>query len=125
MKMRWTLLSLALALQGCAAFEGVLSTQNSGYGAGALWNDAPSSRPSRRASPAPLITPEVELGMDMDEVLRTWGEPVSTAHAGDQNQGNAMWIYPSTGNEMTHGSGARRILYFEGGQVAGWETTPY
>jgi hypothetical protein len=63
--------------------------------------------------------------MEMDEVLKTWGEPISSSHAGDQTQGNAMWVYPSTGNELTHGSGGRRILYFEGGQLAGWETTPY
>jgi hypothetical protein len=68
-------------------------------------------------------TPEsrsgIAMGMSRSEVRRIWGSPVEVETAGQPSDGNFRWIYPlSTFRSI----GDTRIVTFENGEVAGWET---
>jgi len=58
------------------------------------------------------------LGMNMDEVRAAWGEPREVEMAGDPRQGNHRWLY-FNGLSLL----GRKIVYFENGRVAGWDTS--
>jgi hypothetical protein len=64
---------------------------------------------------------ELVLGMNMQDVLSVWGEPRNIESAGDPSLGNQRWIY-SEGLSHPNSLSAARVIYFENGQVAGWET---
>lgn len=63
----------------------------------------------------------IALGMGMAEVVQVWGEPSDVETAGDTRNGNQRWTYFS-GITSRWGLGARRVVYFESGQVSGWKT---
>ncbi|MCC7442087.1 MAG: hypothetical protein IT285_10655 [Bdellovibrionales bacterium] len=67
-------------------------------------------------------SPDVELGMPMEDVKGAWGEPRRVQMAGNPEYGNQRWIY-ELGGTSTGAQRAARIVYFEEGQVVGWETT--
>ena len=62
----------------------------------------------------------IGYGMDMGEVSSIWGEPGSVDSAGDPREGNQRWTYYS-GLSSRYGLGSKRVVYFEGGKVAGWK----
>jgi hypothetical protein len=64
---------------------------------------------------------DIALGMSRGNVAQIWGEPRFVERAGDPMSGNERWIY---GQSMGTGFGNERTVYFEGGSVVGWETTP-
>lgn len=92
--------------------------------------------PSSERAPAPRISesesqnpfqnegepddrPGIELGMNRSEVRRLWGTPAEVEFAGHPSEGNFRWIYPlSTHRDLADS----RIVTFESGRVAGWET---
>ena len=78
---------------------------------------------SRRSEPEDSLqrNEHIALGMGMGEVTGIWGEPNDVETAGDARQGNQRWTYFS-GVSSRWGLGARRVVYFESGQVAGWKT---
>lgn len=92
----------AIFLYGCASFPWQSNRFN-----------------ERRYSPSD----EIYVGMPMSEVLSAWGDPSNVQNAGAATQGNQRWTYSPSVNGLT----ANRILYFEEGRVAGWETqeTPF
>jgi hypothetical protein len=53
------------------------------------------------------------LGMSKDNVLNNFGKPMRVEVAGNPSQENERWAY-------TH-NGATKYIYFEAGQVQGWE----
>jgi hypothetical protein len=63
--------------------------------------------------------PGIQMGMNRSEVRKLWGTPADVEVAGDANAGNFRWIYPlSTHRDLADS----RIVTFESGRVAGWET---
>ncbi|MES2962885.1 MAG: hypothetical protein V4760_03275 [Bdellovibrionota bacterium] len=64
---------------------------------------------------------DITLGMSKEAVKSSWGEPEAVEVAGDPIYGNERWHYseqlPSTEGYLTE----NRLVYFEGGRVAGWE----
>lgn len=56
----------------------------------------------------------ISLGMKKNDISSSWGQPMFKEFAGDPSEQNERWIY-------SHGS-TKRMIYFENGEVAGWET---
>ena len=63
---------------------------------------------------------DVTLGMTQADVLALWGQPRAAQSAGRSENGNVRWIY--TQGPAQWDTGDSRVLYFENGQVVGWET---
>lgn len=74
----------------------------------------------QRERPAPSFN-RLTLGMTMPRVLELWGKPTDVKAAGDSNDGNERWVY-SEGVAGLYGLGSNRVVYFEQGRVAGWES---
>lgn len=55
----------------------------------------------------------------MSEVAKTWGEPARVQSAGQPELGNQRWVYPESSAYIKPKA---RVIYFERGRVAGWET---
>ncbi len=71
--------------------------------------------------PAPLPT-ALYIGMNMREVEDAWGEPTEVYKAGiDRNSPNQKWVYRF--GPAGQGLGGDRVVYFENGQVVGWESS--
>jgi hypothetical protein len=68
-----------------------------------------------------LETGEIVVGMKMDDVVTVWGRPRDIEVAGDPRFGNQKWIYHE-GVSSRWGLRPLRVIYFEEGRVAGWET---
>lgn len=64
---------------------------------------------------------DVVLGMNMQQVMSSWGRPSEVEIAGDTESGNQKWTY-SGGLMGRLKINPSRIVYFERGRVAGWET---
>lgn len=64
---------------------------------------------------------DIIRGMTRDDVVEIWGTPRKIEPAGDEASGNERWIY-SEGLSSRWSLSNTRILYFEQGQLAGWET---
>ena len=67
------------------------------------------------------IERDVALGMTMNDVAHAWGTPGAVNTAGEPMMGNQQWIY-FQGLSSRYGNGSKRVVYFEQGRVAGWET---
>lgn len=68
-----------------------------------------------------IETRDVTLGMKPNQVRSAWGTPMDVQVAGHPDSGNQRWIY-SEGLSLRYGTQPIRIVYFEDGKVAGWET---
>lgn len=87
-----------------------------GYGSGcALWG---SKDPNEIDTLAP---DDIVLGMNMNDVMRAWGEPSNVYQAGGRDQGHQKWIYQDSSLQHIDPNSAR-VIYFENGQVIGWES---
>ena len=71
----------------------------------------------RRAMKAGVLT----LGMNEEEVTHIWGEPRSVETSGAPQFENQKWVYFEGLTEQLS-LGGRKVVYFEGGMVSGWET---
>lgn len=63
----------------------------------------------------------LKLGMSMDDVRSLWGEPRAIDTAGARGMGFERWTY-FTGLSSRWALSSARVVYFENGHVAGWET---
>jgi hypothetical protein len=66
---------------------------------------------------------DIAKGMSREAVRQSWGEPDNIEVSGSQLYGNERWNYSklvSTDSGYKHET---RIIYFESGRVAGWEST--
>jgi|GEM_PF-3404090 len=61
----------------------------------------------------------IRMGMNLKEVRRAWGTPADVEFAGNPSDGNFRWTYPSS---TFRDLASSRVVTFEGGRVAGWET---
>jgi hypothetical protein len=64
---------------------------------------------------------DVILGMRQEDVLYVWGHPGEVAVAGNRSDGNEKWVYYE-GLSRRAGLGQARVIYFEQGEVVGWES---
>jgi SNF2 family DNA or RNA helicase len=55
----------------------------------------------------------LSLGMSKTQVLQSWGEPARVDIAGNPSNENERWLYSM--------NGASKYIYFEAGEVQGWE----
>lgn len=66
---------------------------------------------------------DVVLGMHTDEVANSWGEPVKVDRSGPDEYGRERWVYVDGLSAPGFRSLAeKRVIYFERGEVVGWET---
>lgn len=56
---------------------------------------------------------DIILGMKKNAVLESWGKPLRVDIAGNPRNENERWLY--------HSNGASKYIYFEAGEVQGWE----
>lgn len=56
---------------------------------------------------------DILLGMKKNDVLESWGKPLRVEIAGNPRNENERWLYKM--------NGASKYIYFESGQVEGWE----
>ena len=68
-----------------------------------------------------LASRDITLGMDRSQVQQAWGSPRDVSYAGDPRSGNERWMY-TLSVSSSWGLGPRKVVYFEGGKVVGWET---
>ena len=99
---------LLLALTGCATFRG--------------FGPEPEKRPTAAPVAVEIDRNSLRVGMEMNEVTNTWGEPWEVQVAGDPSRGNQKWSYFS-GIQSRWDSAPIRVVYFEAGQVVGWDTS--
>ncbi len=92
-----------------------------------IQQDEDEGTDSDLSSTANLIEPEAEsegrrslqMGMSRKEVRSLYGTPAEVEVAGNPQDGNFRWIFPlSTFRKL----GNTKIVTFEEGRVAGWET---
>ncbi len=68
-----------------------------------------------------METHDLTLGMRREEVVSAWGQPHEVESAGGFESGNERWLY-GEGLSAHYGTRPVRLVYFEAGRVAGWET---
>ncbi len=68
-----------------------------------------------------MQTGDIVLGMTMSEVRNVWGYPVDVDVAGRPGEGSERWTY-FMGLSVPWALGRARVLFFENGQLVGWET---
>lgn len=56
---------------------------------------------------------DILMGMTKNDVMESWGKPVRVEIAGNPRNENERWLYNL--------NGASKYIYFEAGQVGGWE----
>jgi hypothetical protein len=67
---------------------------------------------------------QITLGMGMNQVRSLWGAPSDIETAGDPSQGNQRWTYHN-GLSSRYGMSGTKVVYFENGQVAGWQSSRF
>lgn len=65
---------------------------------------------------------DIALGMPRQAVRESWGDPDLVEVAGRSQFGNERWHYNKDISSSDGFNRERRIIYFESGLVAGWET---
>lgn len=65
---------------------------------------------------------DIAIGMPMDFVLKSWGEPLQKEVSGNPIFKNEKWKYSRSIPSPAGYKQERRTVYFEGGRVVGWET---
>jgi hypothetical protein len=56
---------------------------------------------------------DILLGMNKQDVVESWGKPIRVEVAGNPQNENERWLYKM--------NGASKFIYFEAGEVQGWE----
>lgn len=68
---------------------------------------------------------EITVGMKKSQVLSLWGHPTHVETAGHPDEENERWIYEQSifrSLSSTQSQPRARVIYFENGRIAGWET---
>lgn len=65
---------------------------------------------------------DIALGMPMEYVLKSWGEPSSREVSGNPSFRNEKWKYIRNISSSDGFRQEKRYVYFEQGKVVGWET---
>jgi outer membrane protein assembly factor BamE (lipoprotein component of BamABCDE complex) len=64
----------------------------------------------------------ISLGMQMKKVKLNLGTPMTVEIAGNPKYGNERWIYEKEIPTMNGYYKEKKVIYFEGGSVVGWES---
>ena len=64
---------------------------------------------------------DIAIGMPMEFVKKSWGDPASMEVAGNPIYKNEKWKYIRQLSTTDGFNQEKRIVYFEGGRVVGWE----
>tara|TARA_B100000749_G_scaffold28537_1_gene20061 strand:+ start:55647 stop:56303 length:657 start_codon:yes stop_codon:yes gene_type:complete len=70
---------------------------------------------------AAIESNDVVLGMTMNAVKESWGDPDFVEVAGDKLYGNERWGYSKYVSSESGYNKEQRIIIFEAGRVAGWD----
>lgn len=65
---------------------------------------------------------DIAIGMPMDYVRKSWGEPLLREISGNPLFKNERWRYSRSVSTQDGHRTEKRIIFFEGGRVVGWET---
>lgn len=65
---------------------------------------------------------DIAVGMPMEHVKKSWGEPMSVDVSGNPIYRNERWKYQRFVSAPEGYKKETRLVYFEGGRVVGWET---
>lgn len=65
---------------------------------------------------------DIALGMPSDYVKKSWGEPDNVESSGNPIYKNERWQYNRQVSTPLGYKQEKRMVYFEGGRVVGWET---
>ncbi|MFN8791072.1 MAG: hypothetical protein ACK5Y2_06415 [Bdellovibrionales bacterium] len=84
-----------------------------------IWSRAKSPSQDMRNL---MQTGDIAIGMPMDYVLKSWGEPLQREVSGNPLFKNEKWRYSKSLSTSEGYKQERRTVYFEGGRVVGWET---
>lgn len=84
-----------------------------------MWNRSQNPSDNMKAM---IITGDIAIGMPMDFVLKSWGEPQSREISGQPLFKNERWKYSRQISTREGYKLEKRLVYFEGGRVVGWET---
>lgn len=64
---------------------------------------------------------DLAIGMTEDLVRRSWGEPLEVYASGMSAFRNIRWVYIKPHSTQEGYRQQKRLVYFEGGQVTGWD----
>lgn len=64
---------------------------------------------------------DIALGMSQDSVKKSWGNPDSVEVAGNPLYRNERWKYKRYMSSTEGYKLQKRLIYFEGGKLVGWE----
>ena len=65
---------------------------------------------------------DIAIGMPNEIVKKSWGDPVNVESSGNAIFKNEKWRYARTVSTPEGFKQEKRVVYFEGGRVVGWET---
>lgn len=65
---------------------------------------------------------DIAIGMPMDYVQKSWGDPILKEVSGNPLFKNQKWRYARSVSTQEGFKQEKRTVYFEGGKVVGWET---
>ncbi len=65
---------------------------------------------------------DIAIGMPAEYVKKSWGEPTSIETSGNHIYKNERWQYLKQVSTPQGYKQEKRLVYFEGGRVVGWET---
>ncbi len=65
---------------------------------------------------------DIALGMPADYVKKSWGDPDNVETSGNPIYKNERWQYNRQVSTPLGYKQEKRLVYFEGGRVVGWET---
>lgn len=105
--------------------EQVEFLKQNGYFARQIWlrEKGIGKRPTEIDKPTEdlIANKDIALGMPLEFVKRSWGNPDSVEIAGNSLFGNQRWKYKRYTPSPEGYRLQSRVIYFEGGKVAGWE----
>jgi outer membrane protein assembly factor BamE (lipoprotein component of BamABCDE complex) len=128
-----TVCLIATTLAGCATVRGLIGMETAKevpedpIEAAAMAYRSPSSLTEK---PAPFLADaaadmgspdQIRVGMAKSDVMSAWGRPSEIETAGNGQLGHERWVY-FRGLSSRWGLASRdaqRVVYFEGGRVAG------
>ena len=84
-----------------------------------MWNRAKSPNDEMKTL---MQAQDIAIGMPMDYVLKSWGDPIIREVSGNPAFRNEKWKYVRSQSTQDGFKQERRTVYFEGGKVVGWET---
>ena len=101
-----------ITMQSCALMQGRSSEWK---------NEDSEGRRYRKISRA-IETRDLVVGMSIEDVKNSWGEPQRVDNSFDRDNDAERWVYVDGLTSQGFNSLApKRIIYFEKGMVVGWE----